>query len=307
MKVSVVLATYNGCAYILPLLKSLVSQSEKIDEVIISDDCSTDDTFDIVKKFIDACHLHNWIAYRNKTNIGFKKNFLNAMKMATGDLIFPCDQDDVWHHEKIRIFKETMESWDKINVLFCRSISFTGDCSFVFPEVNSDLDESKLREVKFAEEVRECYGAGHLICLRRKFMLNYIDSVIRYDLTFDIPFCLLAAKYCSLYELNSTLVARRFHSNNTSGATKYKYDAIRSRYRIIEGRKTRLGYFQFVVATAENKDIDKEFMEFIDIFRNALFGIENRCFKSIVTELFTHNRYVNKILTLVAVFSFFHK
>ena len=222
MKVSVVLTTYNGHDYVVQLLESLLAQDNKIDEVIISDDCSTDDTFYIIKDFVIKHQLYNWVVNKNEINVGFKKNFLNSMKLATGDLVFPCDQDDIWHPGKVRIFKYIMESYDNINVLFCRSVPFANDSNVSFSKIDANLDRIKLRNVKFEEEVRECYGAGHLICLRREFMQHYIDDIARNDLTFDIPFCLIAAEGFSLYELNSKLVDRRFNDKNTSGATRYK-------------------------------------------------------------------------------------
>ena len=100
MKISIALASYNGQKYILEQLESFSSQSRQPDEVIISDDCSTDETVALIRKFsLNAPFVVK--LYENKTNVGYARNFANALSKTTGDLIFLSDQDDVWFPNKI--------------------------------------------------------------------------------------------------------------------------------------------------------------------------------------------------------------
>ena len=99
MKVSIALASYNGGAYILDQLKSFTTQSKLPDEVIVSDDCSTDNTVELIKKFAINAPFEIKI-YVNESNIGYSRNFNNALSKTTGDLIFLSDQDDVWFNTK---------------------------------------------------------------------------------------------------------------------------------------------------------------------------------------------------------------
>ena len=100
MKVSIALASYNGEAYILDQLKSFTTQSKLPDEIIVSDDCSTDNTVELIKKFATNAPFKIKI-YVNESNIGYSRNFNNALLKTTGDLIFLSDQDDVWFDNKI--------------------------------------------------------------------------------------------------------------------------------------------------------------------------------------------------------------
>jgi len=105
MKISIALASYNGEKYISEQLESLASQSKLPDEVVISDDCSTDNTIKLINEFsINApfkIELH-----KNDSNLGYSKNFNNALIKTTGELVFLCDQDDVWFENKIeKIYK----------------------------------------------------------------------------------------------------------------------------------------------------------------------------------------------------------
>lgn len=100
-KISVVLTTYNGKQHIVELLDSIANQTVLPDEVIIADDQSTDNTVNIVKEYIEIHKLENWFVYVNPINLGWQKNFKEAISRATGDYIFLADQDDIWMSKKI--------------------------------------------------------------------------------------------------------------------------------------------------------------------------------------------------------------
>lgn len=108
LKISLVMATYNGEKYIKKQLESIRKQTQPIDEVIISDDNSNDTTMKIVKNYILNYNLHNWYVYSNDENIGYKKNFYRAIKKATGDIIFLADQDDEWYDFKVKTMVKKM-------------------------------------------------------------------------------------------------------------------------------------------------------------------------------------------------------
>ncbi|TQV61723.1 MAG: glycosyltransferase [Sulfurovum sp.] len=97
-KISICLATYNGEKYLKEQLDSLLNQTLTPYEVIIQDDCSTDNTVEIAKQYTDKLNLK---IYVNEVNLGFTKNFESVLQKATGDLIAPCDQDDIWKPDKL--------------------------------------------------------------------------------------------------------------------------------------------------------------------------------------------------------------
>ena len=100
MKVSVVLCTYQGEHFLQEQLQSILAQTRRPDEIIVSDDASTDSTTDIAEKLLHG----SGIAYEihvNEQNLGFRQNFAQAMRRASGDILLLSDQDDVWHPEKI--------------------------------------------------------------------------------------------------------------------------------------------------------------------------------------------------------------
>ena len=96
-KISVCMATFNGENYIHEQIKSILNQLSPIDELIISDDHSTDKTIAIVKSFNDE---RIKIVF-NKNAKGSSGNFENAIEYACGEFIFLSDQDDIWVDGKV--------------------------------------------------------------------------------------------------------------------------------------------------------------------------------------------------------------
>ena len=117
MKVSVVLTTYNGEKYIIQQLESILNQTRKPDEVLIFDDCSSDNTVNLVKEFVTINKLQNYYIFENSKNVGWKRNFISGFNSVSGDIIFPCDQDDIWHLDKIETMASIMENHVEISVL----------------------------------------------------------------------------------------------------------------------------------------------------------------------------------------------
>lgn len=107
--ISVAMCTYNGERFLSEQLKSIFSQTYPPDEIIICDDCSKDHTVQLARSLLTQWN-GKWKIVRNKKNLGFRKNFEQAIQLCRGDIIFLSDQDDVWMPEKIetvmKLFRE---------------------------------------------------------------------------------------------------------------------------------------------------------------------------------------------------------
>ena len=112
--ISVAMATYNSERYIIQQLDSIVNQTQKVDEVIIQDDCSQDETVDIIKQYIKDKNLKNWKVERNEHNMGYVLTFKNAIQRCNGEIIILCDHDDVWMKNKVELISKTFaENWQQ--------------------------------------------------------------------------------------------------------------------------------------------------------------------------------------------------
>jgi len=100
MMISIAMATYNGARFIEEQLESLAAQTRLPDELVVTDDASSDGTPDIIQRFAATAPFPVRLE-RNPSNLGFNGNFGRALSLVRGDLVFLCDQDDIWYPEKI--------------------------------------------------------------------------------------------------------------------------------------------------------------------------------------------------------------
>ena len=120
--ISVCMTTYNGQKFKKKQLDSILCQLSESDEIIISDDGSTDDTIKIINSYHDKRiklinHIKNVsLGQENKFKNFYlvSSNFENALKFATGDYIFLADQDDIWKHNKVSLCVEYLKDNDII-------------------------------------------------------------------------------------------------------------------------------------------------------------------------------------------------
>src|SRR5688500_13094934 len=95
--VSVCMATKNGATFIKEQLDSILPQLATDDEIIISDDCSGDDTLTVIRAFQDP----RIRLLESSSEKGITRNFESSLNASKGDYIFLADQDDVWLPGKV--------------------------------------------------------------------------------------------------------------------------------------------------------------------------------------------------------------
>lgn len=224
--VSVVLAAYNGERYLTEQLQSLLSQTRPADEVIICDDCSTDSTAEIVNAFIKKHRLDNWCFLCCEQNVGFIKNFHRAIKKATGDIVFLCDQDDRWREDKIEKVCDFFSAHsDALSVCtaLCPTNAEGGKIDIPSPKGTSNcglvrqaVAEGDYIKVTLPECMRSNVSAGCTMALRRQLTEDYAEkskALIPHDQELN----LLAAMRGGLYFLNIPLTYYRLHESNALG------------------------------------------------------------------------------------------
>lgn len=97
MKISVCLAMFNGADYLMPQIQSILDQLGQFDEIVIVDDCSDDESVEIINSFGDS----RIRLLRNASNLGVLATFDRALRESTGDILFLSDQDDIWRPDKV--------------------------------------------------------------------------------------------------------------------------------------------------------------------------------------------------------------
>lgn len=226
MKISVALATYNGERFVEEQLRSLLSQTRKIDEVVIIDDMSTDKTSDTVASFIKENRL-DWFFFKVESNSGYIKNFYNCLEKCTGDVIFLCDQDDVWYKDKCERIMSVFES-DSEALAVNTSFDMTdADGKITVPFscggkrsnhglIPRRIDKFKTVSVELSEIIEYNISPGCTCAFKREVVEEYLKSS-RCILPHDWELNIIAAKRGGLRFLNLPLIGYRQHGGNAIG------------------------------------------------------------------------------------------
>jgi glycosyltransferase involved in cell wall biosynthesis len=116
------MCTYNGAPFLAEQLESILQQTHPIDEIIIVDDCSTDNTPAIITAFKVRYPIIKF--FSNEANLGYNKNFEKALSLAGGDVLAIADQDDIWHPQKIALL---LAHWPQSSpLIYSDSVAFLG-------------------------------------------------------------------------------------------------------------------------------------------------------------------------------------
>lgn len=221
---SVALCTYNGETYIREQVESILNQTIKVDEIVVCDDGSTDETLSIIESFRENTSVDIRI-YRNETNLGVCANFQKAVDLCNGDIIFLSDQDDVWHGDKV----ETVVGY--FNLHHQKQVVFTdGQLIDGSGEAISDgtlwkcfgIDNTCLKQIEnglgmeiFAFENR---ATGATMAIRRGF--EYTSSFSKFcidDILHDGALAMLALIDNRLGHIDKCLIDYRIHGNQECG------------------------------------------------------------------------------------------
>ncbi|MCP0887613.1 glycosyltransferase [Ligilactobacillus sp. WILCCON 0076] len=211
MKTTVVMTTFNGQKYVKAQLESLYTQTYQPDEVIILDDNSEDNTVSIVEKFIRDNALSSWKISVNKENKGWRQNFMCGIWQAKGDLIFPCDQDDIWHHDKIEKMEKVMEENSQINVLVSNHRNFYDDGS---KKIMPSKNNGQLEKIPLKNNCMAVIYPGCTYCIRKDLAVKS-EMYYRKGYAHDDLMWRLGLFSDGLYVLREDLIDYRQHSDST--------------------------------------------------------------------------------------------
>ncbi len=217
LRSSVVLSCYNGSKYVIEQLDSLRCQSRSLDEVLISDDFSSDNTPKIISGYIVDHGLRNWHLSRNSANKGWKRNFHELIRNASGDLIFLSDQDDIWMTNKVESMAVIMEEHPDIDVLACSVEPFYESGSQKVTGQNSmaGLGSGNIIYQHIDDKSVYVQRPGCSYCIRRNFA-KQIEPYWDDSWAHDAVLWVLSEAKGSLVLYDKRLVHFRRHEGNAS-------------------------------------------------------------------------------------------
>ncbi len=232
--ISVCMATYNGERFLREQIDSILCQLSPEDELIISDDGSTDGTLGIIGSYNDArirlLRHEKKAAYakiKHSRNFYYATdNFENALKAAKGEYIFLSDQDDVWMENKRSVMCTFLDNFDCV---MCNNQIINAEGKALFLGKKSPFSSFVLLNLKRTPFLGCCMGFSRRAL---EYILPFPKNLICHDLWMG---CLCAYKKSMIF-LQEPLHKYRYHDNSVSpSVTKNSKNSIffRINYRII--------------------------------------------------------------------------
>lgn len=205
LSVSVCMATFNGEKYIGEQIESIICQLKTQDELVISDDGSSDGTLRIIDSYLKK---FSNIKVISGPRAGFALNFENAVKNSKGEIVFFSDQDDIWNSHKISDVCKAFETDCRITTVLHNMACFNEDISNLSgPIIN--YHHGQISNLLYSSYWGCCMAV-------RQDFIRKIMPFRRNCSGHDQLTGLITEKYGRAKFLNDVLVYHRLHSGNTS-------------------------------------------------------------------------------------------
>lgn len=219
-RISVALCTYNGERFIAQQIESILAQSMPVDEIVLGDDASSDNTVQIVEERVAGTNI-DLMVRRHNPGLGVRSNFADAISATTGDVIILCDQDDVWHQDKVEKLVETLDDKELVHS-DARLVDAEGN-----PKGSALLEELNVS----AWEKRNLVDGDALAVLLKRNLVTGATAAVKGEFARSIMpvpdgwihdewLGFIAAFDCQLVLLPEALTDYRQHENNQIGAKK---------------------------------------------------------------------------------------
>jgi len=228
--ISVALCSHNGARFIAEQIRSICHQSLPPREIVLSDDASSDDGVAIAQATLADClrelpgvdiRMH---VFQNVPPLGITRNFSQAMLQCTGDFVALCDQDDVWHPERLHRMVDVFERRPALLLLHTDARLVNAKCK--------PLGESLFHALEvMPQELDRIHGGDAFTVFLRRNLVTGATAMFRRSLLADaapIPvewlhdewLAIIAAAVGEVDVLEEELIDYRQHGGNQIGARR---------------------------------------------------------------------------------------
>ena len=221
--VEVVLCTYNGARFVYEQLCSISNQTHIVNKISIYDDGSTDSTLKEIERFVVSFQESQKLlinTHINRVNLGYAKNFSQAIENSTEDIIFLCDQDDIWVPNKVEcllslIIKENVDMVFSDGILVDENGNSISSRSVLD---SYELDKDKILSFyqnSFEYLMKRNYVNGAAAAIKREVAQSALP--LPCDMPHDYWLALWCACHNGISATPETLYRYRQHENNVIG------------------------------------------------------------------------------------------
>lgn len=255
MTTSVAMCTYNGESFLRKQIDSILNQTIPVNEIIICDDRSTDETHNILSDY-QKNNPDIFKIYINEKNLKSVKNFEKAISLCSGDIIFLSDQDDIWEENKVEVFTNYFQNMPKITAICSDGIAIDNSGKVIdqrtiwsVPKLlkANDIDVDYFNIIAFIENIAT--GAG--MAFRKSIVEKILPIPTKDGFHHDEWIALLTSYEKSFIMIDEKLFRYRIHDNQQVGGVLYKNDDATAKrlvnhFNLFSDEKTFLQYKKFL-------------------------------------------------------------
>lgn len=243
--ISVAMCTYNGAKFLPEQLKSIADQTVSVDELVVCDDRSKDDTIEIIKSFAATTPFPVRI-HVNEENLGSTKNFEKCLSLCAGDVIFLCDQDDRWRKDKVEKQLAFLNARPELDAVFSDADKIDDDSQptggTIWEEIEFDHARQQLWHSGRPHEIlfNGFVVTGATLAIRK----SCLDRLMPFpthvqDLIHDAWIAMVLSLEGKIDFISDTLISYRIHSNQQVGFGN-KVEKVQLSDRFKRDRKEKL-------------------------------------------------------------------
>jgi len=227
MRISVVLATFNGLRFLPDQLNSILEGTRPPDELVVVDDASQDDSVSLVEDRLLRSPRTVLTLLRNKTNFGASASFAKGVAATTGDILLFSDQDDRWMPNKIARMEKAFTVHQGLCMAYSDGLITDSELEPDGRTIFGTRNNAKLAlgaqrdplEVAFNPDIKGCTMALDAAFARTLFATTP-PGFERYW-GHDHWAAIHAYGTGKVHALNEPLLWHRFHGSNASGAVRF--------------------------------------------------------------------------------------
>ncbi|MDA3840724.1 MAG: glycosyltransferase family 2 protein [Patescibacteria group bacterium] len=230
LKFSIILANYNNAAFISEAIESVLEQTFVHWELVIIDDCSFDDSFSVIEKYLNDDRI---TFFKNTSNVGYAASLKRGVELSSGDVVVILDSDDA-------LINSSLEELDKAykknkNIGFVYSTCYNCDEHLNIVEINPWIGEIKdgstnLHEIK----------VGHIKSFKKDAYYKTAGFDIKQKKSVDRDIIYKLEEVTGFYFINKPLYKYRIHTGGISqkkNAVEAKLYNLRNKLNSFKRRK----------------------------------------------------------------------
>ena len=226
-KVQILMAVYNGSAFLRDQINSIIGQTYTDWELLVSDDGSKDPSLTIIREYCDRDPRIR-LCLEGEHYGSAKAHFIALTKIADAAYVMYADQDDVWDRDKIEITLDALtqqrENEQGLPLLACTDLRVVdANMELIYPSMleYSNMDASTLG---FGYFLASCLVTGCTMTINRPLLkLLQEDCNTDHIIMHDWWASLIASAFGKVLFLDEQTISYRQHGNNSIGAVKFSF------------------------------------------------------------------------------------